>query len=99
MKLIFYTSVHVLILLVTGLLAAVLQNDFHVVNYRELLLNDIGDRVAQLLHAELVVHSSHNQHSDMEKQVLVVNTHLIFPHDSSYCFVRLRQVKFFTCYM
>ncbi|PSR95455.1 EF-Hand 1, calcium-binding site protein [Actinidia chinensis var. chinensis] len=75
-----------------GLLAAVLQNDFHVVNYRELLLNDIGDRVAQLLHAELVVHSSHNQHSDMEKQVLVVNTHLIFPHDSSYCFVRLRQV-------
>ncbi|KAL6976451.1 hypothetical protein U1Q18_025239 [Sarracenia purpurea var. burkii] len=75
-----------------GLLTAVLRHDFHVVNYREFLLNDIGDRVAQLLHVELLVDSSPNQSPNMKKEVLVVNTHLVFPHDSSYCFLRLQQV-------
>uniref|UniRef100_A0A5B7CGB7 EF-hand domain-containing protein n=1 Tax=Davidia involucrata TaxID=16924 RepID=A0A5B7CGB7_DAVIN len=75
-----------------GLLTAVHQNHFHVLNYREVLFNDIGDRVAQLLHVELRVHSSQNQLAKMEKGALVVNTHLIFPHDSSYCFLRLKQV-------
>ncbi|THG06384.1 hypothetical protein TEA_011052 [Camellia sinensis var. sinensis] len=35
-----------------GLLTAVHQNHFHVLNYQECLFNDIGDRVAQLLHVE-----------------------------------------------
>ncbi|KAI7991083.1 putative calcium-binding protein [Camellia lanceoleosa] len=75
-----------------GLLTAVHQNHFHVLNYQECLFNDIGDRVAQLLHLELLVHSSENQLTNTRKEVLVMNTHLIFPHDSSYCFVRLKQV-------
>lgn len=75
-----------------GLLTAVLRTHFHILNHQEFRFNDIGDRVAQLLHVELLDHSSHNQPTKMEKQVLVVNTHLIFPHDSSYCFVRLQQV-------
>ncbi|KAA8549925.1 hypothetical protein F0562_001609 [Nyssa sinensis] len=75
-----------------GLLTAVHQNHFHVLNYREVLFHDIGDRVAQLLHVELLVHSSQDQLAKMEKEALVVNTHLIFPHDSSYCFLRLKQV-------
>ncbi|XP_028086798.1 uncharacterized calcium-binding protein At1g02270-like isoform X2 [Camellia sinensis] len=75
-----------------GLLTAVHQNHFHVLNYQECLFNDIGDRVAQLLHVELLVHFSENQLTNTRKEVLVMNTHLIFPHDSSYCFVRLKQV-------
>ncbi|XP_058213068.1 uncharacterized calcium-binding protein At1g02270-like isoform X1 [Rhododendron vialii] len=75
-----------------GLLTAVFQTQFNVVNHQEFRFNDIGDRVSQLLHVELLDHSSPNQPTKMEKQVLVVNTHLIFPHDSSYCFVRLQQV-------
>ncbi|KAG5566504.1 hypothetical protein RHGRI_002160 [Rhododendron griersonianum] len=75
-----------------GLLTAIFRTQFHVVNHQEFRFNDIGDRVSQLLHVELLDHSSPNQPNKMEKQVLVVNTHLIFPHDSSYCFVRLQQV-------
>ena len=37
-----------------GLLTAVHKDYFRVINHRDLLLNDIGDRVAQLLHVELV---------------------------------------------
>ncbi|XP_057956222.1 uncharacterized calcium-binding protein At1g02270-like isoform X2 [Malania oleifera] len=75
-----------------GLLTAVHQNYFHVLNYKELLFNDIGDRVAQLLHIELLAPFSRSHAAKMDKEVLVVNTHLIFPHNSSYCFLRLQQV-------
>ncbi|XAR60173.1 hypothetical protein NMG60_11033433 [Bertholletia excelsa] len=75
-----------------GLLTAVHQSHFHVLNHQEFLFNDIGDRVAQLLHLELLVPSSQSQYTGVQKDVLLVNTHLIFPHDSSYCFVRLQQV-------
>ncbi|XP_052205779.1 uncharacterized calcium-binding protein At1g02270-like isoform X2 [Diospyros lotus] len=74
-----------------GLLIAVSCNHFRVMNYQEFLFNDIGDRVAQILHVELLHHASQNQATE-KKEVLIVNTHLIFPHDSSYCFVRLKQV-------
>ncbi|XP_059627772.1 uncharacterized calcium-binding protein At1g02270-like isoform X2 [Cornus florida] len=74
-----------------GLLTAVHQNNFRVLNYRECQFNDIGDRVAQLLHVELLV-SLQNESADIVKGAIVVNTHLIFPHDSSYCFLRLKQV-------
>ncbi|KAK9279826.1 hypothetical protein L1049_013508 [Liquidambar formosana] len=70
-----------------GLLTAVHRNSFHVLNDRELLFHDFGDRVAQLLHVELLV-----PFSNLEKEVLLVNTHLMFPHDSTYCFLRLKQV-------
>lgn len=75
-----------------GLLTAVHQDHFRILKYRELLFHDFGDRVAQLLHVELLVPFSQNQSPDIEKEAIVVNTHLIFPHDSTYCFVRLQQV-------
>ncbi|CAH8360291.1 unnamed protein product [Eruca vesicaria subsp. sativa] len=74
---------------VKGLLTAVHKDYFRVVNSRDLLFNDCGDRVAQLLHVELV--PPYSQY-DAHQQVLIVNTHLIFPHDSTLSIVRLQQV-------
>ncbi|XP_023553500.1 uncharacterized calcium-binding protein At1g02270 isoform X2 [Cucurbita pepo subsp. pepo] len=75
-----------------GLLTAVHKDYFRVVNYRELLFHDCGDRVAQLLHVELAVPFSQCRNNDIRQEILIVNTHLLFPHDSSLCLVRLNQV-------
>ncbi|AES98457.2 putative endonuclease/exonuclease/phosphatase, EF-hand domain pair [Medicago truncatula] len=75
-----------------GLLIAVQKEYFTVVNYKELHFNDCGDRVAQLLHVELAFPLSQCQNSGIRQEVLIVNTHLLFPHDSSLCLVRLHQV-------
>lgn len=78
-------------LLYAGLLTAVHKDYFSVLHYRELLFNDFGDRVAQLLHVQLNVPLSQNQKGNVT-EVLIVNTHLLFPHDSSLSIVRLHQV-------
>ncbi|GAU25743.1 hypothetical protein TSUD_216740 [Trifolium subterraneum] len=75
-----------------GLLIAVQKEYFKVVNYKELHFNDCGDRVAQLLHVELAFPLSQCQNSGIKQEILIVNTHLLFPHDSSLCLVRLHQV-------
>ncbi|MBA0636117.1 hypothetical protein Godav_029098 [Gossypium davidsonii] len=75
-----------------GLLTAIHQDYFKVLNYRELLFNDCGDRVAQLLHVKSVVPFSINQNNCIEQEILIVNTHLLFPHDSSLSIARLHQV-------
>ncbi|EOA13386.1 hypothetical protein CARUB_v10026428mg [Capsella rubella] len=72
-----------------GLFTAVHKDYFRVVNSRDLLFNDCGDRVAQLLHVELV--PPYSQY-DAHQEVLIVNTHLLFPHDSTLSIVRLQQV-------
>uniref|UniRef100_A0A2N9EGE3 EF-hand domain-containing protein n=1 Tax=Fagus sylvatica TaxID=28930 RepID=A0A2N9EGE3_FAGSY len=75
-----------------GLLTAVHKDNFKVLNYRELLFNDCGDRVAQLLHVELAAPFAQCRTNDIRQEILIVNTHLLFPHDSSLCIVRLHQV-------
>lgn len=75
-----------------GLLIAVRKDYFRVINYRELLFNDCGDRVAQLLHVELVAPILQCRNIDTRQEILIVNTHLLFPHDSTLCIVRLHQV-------
>ncbi|XP_057800750.1 uncharacterized calcium-binding protein At1g02270-like [Salvia miltiorrhiza] len=75
-----------------GLLTAVHKDYFRVINHRELLFNDFGDRVAQLLHVELNAPFSQNLNSHVRQELLIVNTHLLFPHNSSMCLERLRQV-------
>ncbi|KAG1362429.1 putative calcium-binding protein [Cocos nucifera] len=75
-----------------GLLSAVHRDYFRILNYQDLLFNDFGDRVAQLLHVESVVPFNQSQNSGVRQQILIVNTHLLFPHDSSLCILRLRQV-------
>ncbi|RWW81806.1 hypothetical protein BHE74_00009770, partial [Ensete ventricosum] len=77
-----------------GLLTAVHGDFFKILNHRKLLFNDLGDRVAQLLHVGSVVPFWQGQKSSDQQQVLIVNTHLLFPHDSSLCIVRLQQVDF-----
>ncbi|KAJ0111665.1 hypothetical protein Patl1_00723 [Pistacia atlantica] len=74
-----------------GLLTALHRSCFRVLNYRELLFNDFGDRVAQLLHVQSVVPFLPNQKGG-QQEILIVNTHLLFPHDSSLSIVRLHQV-------
>lgn len=76
----------------TGLLTAIHKDHFKVVNYRELLFNDFGDRVAQLLHVKSVIPFPLNGKQDIQQEVIIVNTHLLFPHDSSLSIVRLHQV-------
>ncbi|XVF72910.1 hypothetical protein PTKIN_Ptkin12aG0158500 [Pterospermum kingtungense] len=75
-----------------GLLTAIHKESFRVLNYRELLFNDFGDRVAQLLHIQSIVPFSINKNYSIEQEIIVVNTHLLFPHDSSLSIVRLHQV-------
>jgi hypothetical protein len=79
-----------------GLLTAVHKDNFKVLNYRELLFNDCGDRVAQLLHVELAAPFAQCRTNDIRQEILIVNTHLLFPHDSSLCIVRLHQVNLFS---
>ncbi|XP_047156708.1 uncharacterized calcium-binding protein At1g02270-like isoform X2 [Vigna umbellata] len=74
-----------------GLLTAIHKEWLRVLDYRELLFNDCGDRVAQLLHVQSVS-PSQNQKGSVPQEFLIVNTHLLFPHDSSLCLVRLNQV-------
>ncbi|KAK8345507.1 hypothetical protein V6Z11_A07G154700 [Gossypium hirsutum] len=75
-----------------GLLTAIHKEYFRVLNYRELLFNDFGDRVAQLLHVQSVIPFLQNNDDSMQQEILIVNTHLLFPHDSSLSIVRLHQV-------
>ncbi|EPS59498.1 hypothetical protein M569_15307, partial [Genlisea aurea] len=75
-----------------GLLTALHKDHFRIINHRELLFNGFGDRVAQLLHAELITPFSKNRSSNVGQEILIVNTHLLFPHNSSLCLERLRQV-------
>ncbi|CAL9213393.1 unnamed protein product [Arabidopsis halleri] len=75
-----------------GLLTAIHKDHFKVVNYRELLFNDFGDRVAQLLHVKTVIPFPLNGKQDVQQEVIIVNTHLLFPHDSSLSIVRLHEV-------
>lgn len=75
-----------------GLLTAVKKDNFRVVEYEELFLNDYGDRVAQLLHVQSVIPFRRSQIGNIHQETLVVNTHLMFPHSSDICLVRLRQV-------
>lgn len=80
-----------------GLLTAVHKDYFRVLNCRELLFNDCGDRVAQLLHVELATPFAQcRNNNDIRQEILIVNTHLLFPHDSSLCLVRLNQVTSFS---
>ncbi|KAL1220310.1 putative calcium-binding protein [Cardamine amara subsp. amara] len=75
-----------------GLLTAIHKDYFKLVNYRELLFNDFGDRVAQLLHVKSVIPFPLNGKQDVQQEVIIVNTHLLFPHHSSLSIVRLHQV-------
>ncbi|KAG0474320.1 hypothetical protein HPP92_014006 [Vanilla planifolia] len=75
-----------------GLLTAIRRDCFRILNYQELLFNDLGDRVAQLLHVESVVPFLQSKNCNIQQQMLIVNTHLLFPHDYTLCIVRLHQV-------
>lgn len=76
-----------------GLLIAVQKEYFNILNYKELHFNDCGDRVAQLLHVELAFPFSQRRNSDdIRQEILIVNTHLLFPHDATLSLVRLQQV-------
>ncbi|KAK9093693.1 hypothetical protein Scep_025162 [Stephania cephalantha] len=70
-----------------GLLTAVHKDYFKVLDYQGFLFNDFGDRVAQLLYVESVVPLTRN----VKQEFLIVNTHLLFPHNASLSIVRLRQ--------
>lgn len=66
-----------------GLLTCVRSADFDVVEHRNLDFNDCGDRVASLLHLRSVGATAYD--------VLVVNTHLLFPHNANSTLIRLRE--------
>ncbi|KAJ9680976.1 hypothetical protein PVL29_020070 [Vitis rotundifolia] len=55
--------------------------------------NNRGD-VAQLLHVQLAVPLPQNRKGNvqLQQEILIVNTHLLFPHDSSLSIARLHQV-------
>ncbi|KAF5732024.1 putative carbon catabolite repressor protein [Tripterygium wilfordii] len=75
-----------------GLLTAVHKDYFSVLSHQELHFNDFGDRVAQLLHVQSIAPILQNRRGCAQQEILIVNTHLLFPHDSSLSIVRLRQV-------
>nr|XP_043617441.1 uncharacterized calcium-binding protein At1g02270 isoform X2 [Erigeron canadensis] len=75
-----------------GLLTAVHKDYFRVIDHKEFLFNDFGDRVAQLLHVEVIAPIAQCRSKNVCRELLIVNTHLLFPHDSSLSLERLRQV-------
>ena len=81
-KLIYYAS----------LLTAIRKECLRVMDYKELLFNDCGNRVAQLLHVQSVTPFVQNPKGSVPQEFLIVNSHLLFPHDSSMCIVRLNEV-------
>ena len=72
-----------------GLLTAVRMEDFDVVDQRDILFNDCGDRVATLLH--LRPKSGGVSGASALGDMLLVNTHLLFPHNSNSTLIRLRE--------
>ncbi|KAJ8748580.1 hypothetical protein K2173_003481 [Erythroxylum novogranatense] len=75
-----------------GLLTAIHKDYFKVLSYQELLFNDFGDRVAQLLHVQSAIPYLPSPTGNSQQELLIVNTHLLFPHKSILSIVRLRQV-------
>ncbi|CAM8994331.1 unnamed protein product [Rhodiola kirilowii] len=74
-----------------GLLTSVHQDYFRVINYRELLFNDFGDRVAQLVHLHSFIPLLANLEENLQQEIIIVNTHLLFPHDSSLSATRIHE--------
>lgn len=68
---------------------------FRVINNQPFHLHGFGDRVAHLLHLEVATPFLQHRNNSVRQEILVVNTHLLFPHDSSLCLERLRQVEYF----
>ncbi|XP_024517340.1 uncharacterized calcium-binding protein At1g02270 [Selaginella moellendorffii] len=76
-----------------GLFTAVKRDVLRVMDYQELQFHDCGDRVAQFLRLQSNIPMYRDcLHVAGQQEVLLVNTHLIFPHNSNFCLVRLRQV-------
>eukprot|EP00252_Welwitschia_mirabilis_P000455 TRINITY_DN10448_c0_g1_i1.p1 TRINITY_DN10448_c0_g1~~TRINITY_DN10448_c0_g1_i1.p1 ORF type:complete len:423 (+),score=40.90 TRINITY_DN10448_c0_g1_i1:37-1269(+) len=73
-----------------GLLTAVRKDHFKVLSSHELVLH--GDRVAQVLHVKSVTPYRRCLTKCIQQDTLIVNTHLMFPHNSDICLLRLRQV-------
>ena len=86
-----------------GLLTAVRDDAFEVVERRDILINDCGDRVATLLHLRPRKRHVRSANASSAKaatagdshaafgDVLLVNTHLLFPHNSNSTLIRLRE--------
>ena len=86
-----------------GLLTAVRDDAFEVVETRDILFNDCGDRVATLLHLRPRKRHVRSANASSAKaatagdshaafgDVLLVNTHLLFPHNSNSTLIRLRE--------
>ena len=77
-----------------GLLTAVRDDAFEVVETRDILFNDCGDRVATLMHLRprrgAYAYESSSSSATLG-DVLLVNTHLLFPHNSNSTLIRLRE--------
>ena len=76
-----------------GLLTAVRDDAFEVVETRDILFNDCGDRVATLVHLRPrdAAFRAPADASASFGDVLLVNTHLLFPHNSNSTLIRLRE--------
>ncbi|KAK3254499.1 hypothetical protein CYMTET_36286 [Cymbomonas tetramitiformis] len=69
-----------------GLLTAHLADQFALLDQRSIFFNDCADRVAQLSHFTLP------GIEDGSGEFLLVNLHLLFPHNTNSTLIRLRQV-------
>eukprot|EP01031_Cornospumella_fuschlensis_P030164 gene30163-36440_t len=82
-----------------GLAIFVKKNRFAIDDTQEILFQDGGDRVALLLRlraleqqSQVRVSSSYAQKSASDKSFVVVNTHLLFPHNEGSKMISVREV-------
>ncbi|GJP30635.1 hypothetical protein CLOM_g4170 [Closterium sp. NIES-68] len=83
-----------------GLMMAVKASEWAVVDHHPLCFNDCGDRVAQIVRLrarrgggeEGEEDGGEEGEAERGEEVLVANTHLLFPHNASSSIVRLCQV-------
>ena len=74
-----------------GLMTAVDSEVFEVVESRDCLFNDCGDRVATALRLRCRSHETSISPPVHGDELVLVNTHLLFPHNASSTAIRLRE--------
>ena len=70
-----------------GLLTAVKASKYAVRSARSIVFGDVANRVG------LMLHLSHSDCTSAESNFLLVNVHLLFPHNDNSTLIRLREVS------
>lgn len=70
-------------------LVTLLKHHIQTVDKRDIIFKDLGDRVAMLLRLRLPGPTP----TDCHREFVLINTHLLFPHQPYFSIIRLRELR------